>query len=433
MTAMNGDGARGRRALRRLAAVSSLWLLCAGVWGATPEGTAESGTAAAVAAPAAGAETPTASSPPAARQPGVQYDSPGGRFRARAWLRGQLRYSNPFDSPPQRASRFDDAEGMHLDMRRARFKGEAQYLNQEFGSYVSLYYEHELTKARPMLDLRMDVALRDDLRLRIGQYKVIYNRERVDSSGKQQFAERSIATSPFTIDRQRGVTVTGQFARDSRANSSIVLGAFEGAGRSPGPRGDDPMLVGRWQWNFLGRTLGFAQSDTDMRERPAASLAFAGAHVRGPYTRFSSGGGGQLDGFSSGGSERYTLQQWMQEFAWQYAGMSVQQEFHVKEIEDHEGGRNSRLTGGYVQAGKIWRLPAAGRAPLVELAVRAARVDWEDTPRDRTQRELTLAGNLFLSGHDNKLTADLSWIDVDERAGPQGDDIRFRVQWDLSF
>ena len=69
----------------------------------------------------------------------------------------------------------------------------------------------------------------------------------------------------------------------------------------------------------------------------------------------------------------------------------------------------------------------------VEIALRYARVKWEDTPRDRVQREWSLVSNVFLYGHDNKLSADLSWLEIEEAAGPAGDDVRVRLQWDVSF
>jgi phosphate-selective porin OprO and OprP len=208
---------------------------------------------------------------------------------------------------------------------------------------------------------------------------------------------------------------------------------FEGDGRGSGSRGDEPMVIGRWQWQFLAEPLPYSQSDHKIRTVPAATLAFGASTVRGPYTRFSSSGGGQLEGFEQGGDERYTLTQWLQELAWQYSGFSFQQEFHVKEIKDHEASRRSTLTGGYAQFGKAWPLRGKGHPRAWELAVRVGRVDWEDTFPDRTQDELTLASNLFLSGHENKLTAEISRISLDEDPGGDEHEARFRLQWDVSF
>ena len=65
-------------------------------------------------------------------------------------------------------------------------------------------------------------------------------------------------------------------------------GVFNGEGRSVQNANDEQMYMGRLQWNFLGRNLGFSQSDVGYRDKPAGSLAVAGATWRGPYTAFSS-------------------------------------------------------------------------------------------------------------------------------------------------
>ncbi|HUF81643.1 MAG TPA: hypothetical protein VMN03_10945, partial [Burkholderiales bacterium] len=101
--------------------------------------------------------------------------------------------------------------------------------------------------------------------------------------------------------------------------------------------------------------------------------------------------------------------------------------------EDHESGRDSKLSGGYAQAGKAWPVDFGRYTFPVQIAARYARVDWEDTPVDRTQTEYTVAANLFLAGHDNKFTADLSLLDVSQPGIGDEEDVRFRLQWDVSF
>lgn len=366
---------------------------------------------------------------PVQRDLGLEWASADRRFWINPWLRTQVRYSDPFDTDPRRVADFADEPGSDFEFRRARLKMEGQLGSPN----VTFYFEHELSGDHPLLDLRVDLSWRDWLHARIGQYKVLYNRERVDSSGKQTFIERSIATYAFTLDRQRGASVASQWGKGTRANQWLMLGVFEGDGREPGPSGDGVMYVARWQWAFLGPDLPFSQGDLRFRDQPAATFALGAATVEGPYTRFSSSGGGQLDGFTAGGDERYTLTQFLQEFAWHYAGYEIQQEYHVKRIDDDELDARSTLRGGYAQFGKLWNAPFGRWGLPVGIALRHARVDWDDTPVDRTQREWTLVGNLFIDGHNNKLTADVSRIDVDEPGAGSGDDIRFRLQWDVSF
>jgi phosphate-selective porin len=270
--------------------------------------------------------------------------------------------------------------------------------------------------------------------MRIGQHKVLYNRERVDSSGNQQFVERSIATYAFTVDRQVGATVAKNYKAGTTLDNWLMLGIHKGTGRGGlDEHGGKPMFLARWQWHFLGQELPFSQSDLKFRQKPAASLAFATAKVRGAYTRYSSSGGGQLDGFESGGDERYTLTQYLQEFALHYDGLSIQQEYHIKKIEDHETGARSTLTGGYAQLGKLWAMSWHDTNLALEGAVRVARVNWNTVDPDRVQDELTLATNLYLNGHKNKFTADISQIRLQDDLNGKDKDVRFRLQWDISF
>lgn len=363
------------------------------------------------------------------RERGIKLGDPDSRFFMHAWLRGQLRYSDPFDSDPRDFADLESPPGSDFGFRRARLKLEGHIFDPRVGFYV----EQALTGNMPLLDMRLDVEPSEDLRLRIGQHKALYNRERVDSSGKQAFVDRSIANYAFTIDRQRGVTLFKEFASGRRGDNWLMAGLYQGDGRDPGPRGNQPMYMLRWQWHFMGEVLPFSQTDYEFSEKPLGSFSLAAARVRGPYTRFSTSGGGQLDGFSSGGEERYTLEQWQQGFAWRHNGFSVQQEYHQKRIEDHETGLRSKLTGGYAQLGQAWPVNIGRYTFPFQLGLRYAWVDWKNTPQDRTQQEITLGANLFLAGHDSKFTADVSQISIDEPGVGDGDDVRFRLQWDVSF
>ncbi len=365
---------------------------------------------------------------PRRRNIGISFESDDTRHALDVWFRGQIRFSTPFDGDPDRVGEFDQSPGSDFDIRRARLNVRSRL----FSPKVQFSYVQELSGDTPLLDLELDVALGESALLQIGQYKIPYNRERVDASSDQQFVERSIATYAFTLDRQRGVTLRRRWAAGTHWQNRIIAGVYEGTGRSADQSADEPMTMIRWEWDFLGEALPYSQSDLAMRPTPAASLAFGTARVDGPYTRFSTAGGGQLDGFEPGDSTRYSIEQWLQEFAWHYRGFSLQQEYHVKTVVDRDLQRESELSGGYVQAGKIWPVELASRVLPIELALRYARIDWDLTALDRELTELTLALNVFFEGHRNKLTFDISRLDVVE-ATSAGHDTRLRAQWEVSF
>jgi hypothetical protein len=79
-----------------------------------------------------------------------------------------------------------------------------------FGLRFQLRYSNRVDEPLVPEDLRGTWKPAVWFNLRAGQWKAEFNRERVDSSGKQQFVDRSIANYWFTVDRQNGVMASGR-------------------------------------------------------------------------------------------------------------------------------------------------------------------------------------------------------------------------------
>ena len=336
------------------------------------------------------------------------------------------------DGPDKPATAEDlDQKISTLDLKRGRIKGGGTLL----ADWLDVYSEYDFT-SNTLLDYRATFALNDWLSLRVGQWKSEFNRERVDSSGKQQLVERSIATYWFTVDRQRGVAASARLAEGTPWDSSVWVELLSGQGRGGSFDGGHRLWLGRWQWNPAGEPLPFSQSDLEWREQPLPSVAIAGITGTSPHTRFSSSGGRDLPGFSEGD---YRLHQLMLETALHYRGFAWQQELHFKRIEDRDSPRDQEALGGYAQLGTFpnawW--PAMPR-PL-EVVLRFAVVDPDRDNGDDTQLEWTLGANWFFHAaamksraHRHKLTADVSWLDFDDPGGRERE-LRFRLQWELSL
>jgi hypothetical protein len=358
----------------------------------------------------------------------VAYDWPGvriqtGDFTAHARLRFQWRYAYDRAHQPGAGVAEDD----EADLNRARFKLGGQL----FHPRLDYYTEYDFPSER-LLDLRVTWTDEEErFNVRAGQWKVPFNRERVDSSGQQQFVDRSLANGYFTLDRQRGVALSGRVAAGTSLDNRWTVAVLQGAGRGQGQAlPDSPMWLGRLQWNPFGRELPFAQSDVSYREQPAGAIALAGVAFTGPYTAFASGGGTQLPGFVDDGSDRYRVRQAYLESAWQFDGLSWQQELHLKQIDDTATGHTTRLDGGYAQLGWFPHRSFSALPKPFEVAVRWSAVDPDRDIGDDHRSEATLAFNWFFAGHDNKLTLDISRLrDHSPRGVEQG--TRIRVQWDF--
>ena len=367
---------------------------------------------------------------------GLEIGSKDRVFRAKVNIRSQLRFSSPFASAPRKESHFSRGDDSDVRFRRARFKMEG-HIGKPWMKYK---FEHSLTDNR-LLDARFTVAKWKWLQLSAGQWKAEFSRERVDSSGKQQFAERSIVNRAFTVDRQKGVMLHGRVGEGAWWDSQYYSGMFSGNGRGfyhdkfDGRSHDDggALWVNRYQWNAAGGGVGFSQSDLDRTPTPALSLAAASARNRSRYTRFSSGGGGQLDGFAAGDPGQYSIRQELVEAAFKYKGFSSQNEYHWKRVRDNVTGRDIPMQGMVLQAGYFLHEAWSAIPRQLELGVRKAFVDPNRDLSANRQREIAFVANWFFEGHNNKLTFDASRYALGRTSGADLRDTQVRTQWEFTF
>ncbi len=381
--------------------------------------------------------------------PGFQLTTADGLFSTKLVWRAQLRYTNPNRSDPRSVGNFTTREdASNFEARRLRMK----IGGHGYKKWIKYYFEVDLQPSRDfddsssasstrVIDYRITVQPIDEIGFRVGQWKINYNRERVDSSGRQTFVERSIVNRVFTIDRQVGAMVQGRLFKKTPADLRYYAGVFNGEGRSVNNPTNDMLYMGRLQWNFLGRDLKWRQSDVSYHKEAAGSLAFAYSTNNGRCTRWSSSGCGNQSGFTSPAaatSTQHKRDQWVQEFAFKYKGLAIQQEYHEMEIEDKSTMLTHDYQGlyaqiGYTNHGLITALPEG-----LELALRYAYVieslgGTDNVNRNRRQ-EYTVGVNWFLAGHNNKLTVDYSYLTLKDFATMMDySDNRVRLQWDISF
>lgn len=365
---------------------------------------------------------------------GVELGSEEGPASAVVNIRSQLRFTSPFDSAPPKESHLD-ADESQLRFRRARFKMDGHIA----APWIQYKYEHDLVGGN-LLDLRFDVGP-EWMKIRAGQWKADYSRERMDSSGKQQFVERSIVNREFTIDRQKGVELVGRIGKGTAADSEYFVGLFTGHGlgifrdrRVASDAADgSPMWLARYQWNALGGGVSLSQSDLERQRDPRLSLAVATMGNRSSYTRFSSSGGGQMDGFQAGAPGQYSLRQYLAEAAFKQRGFSLQQEFHWKSVVDNVTAERTNLRGSYVQAGYFFNEIVRQIPRQLEFAGRYAFVDPRTGRSGDLLHETNVVANWYFKGHADKISVDVSRYSLIGENDAQRSKVGVRVQWDASF
>ena len=377
---------------------------------------------------------------------GFHYESQDGKFSTNLQWRAQMRFQTPRRGDPTNEDEIQGRESINnFELRRVRMK-----IGGHGYKYVKYYFEIDLQPSRSItgeshsstarvIDWRLDVQPYEWLGFRLGQWKINYNRERVDSSGRQQFVERSIVNEVFTIDRQVGVLLKGRLNKGTAADFRYYTGIFNGEGRSVNNNNKNMMKMARIQWNPLGVDLKWRQSDVKRHKKAGLSIAGAWAGNKGSCTKWSSSGCGSLDSVAADTSnpDRYEIDQYLFEVAYKYQGFSLQHEYHWKEIQDDETNLTHKFDGAYVQAGYFLNEINPSIPEELELGFRYAFVNEPDnsnTSLDNKRQEYTWVANYFIAGHGNKITADYSILTLkDGSLNNTFEENRFRLQWDVSF
>jgi hypothetical protein len=271
---------------------------------------------------------------------GFELKSKDGKFATQLQWRFQGRFSYPERGDVRTFGNFNDGNESTFELRRVRMK----IGGHGYQPWIKYYFEVDLQPTRNsgagsgsetrVIDWRISLAKYKFLSLQVGQWKVDYNRERRDSSGNQQFVERSIVNDVFTIDRQVGAMLYGHLAPGTFFDSRYYAGVFTGSGRGEANDDANMMYFGRYQWNFLGRDLKWSQSDVEYHKQPTGSMAFGAYTTIGKCTAWSSSGCGTLGGTNSAGvayisdstaqTGQYRVQGMVEEFAFKWRGLSIQ-------------------------------------------------------------------------------------------------------------
>ena len=378
---------------------------------------------------------------------GFSFTSRDGNWQTNLQWRAQMRFTTPYRGDPRSLGNFANDDENTFELRRVRMK----IGGHGYQPWLGYYFEVDLQPTRDtgddveaasgrVIDWRITLDKYEEIALRLGQWKIDYNRERVDSSGRQQFVERSIVNRTFNIDRQMGVQLRGRLFKETPADLRYYAGVFTGEGRGVQNDDDGLMYAGRLQWNFLGRDLALRQTDVEYTEKPTGSVSFGAATATGRCTRWSSSGCGNLDGFARPGAAQdgqFTVEQYQLGSAFKYRGFSWQQEYHWKTVDDNLNNTTSDMEGAYAQAGYFFHHLIPSIPKELELAARYAFVEEPNAGNvqvNNDREEFTLAANWFFSDHANKITADYSHLTLDDVvANRDVSDDRFRIQYDVSF
>lgn len=214
---------------------------------------------------------------------GLQITSKDGRFQIQTRVRAQFLYTlqhEPGDDGPVLENGFQIRRARlvfagHLFGKKNTYKLEIAVSPKDIGLDNG---DGTISKS-PLLDFYVNFKLLRDLELRIGQYKVPYSRQRVVSSGNQQFVDRTIANGEFTLDRDLGFDIR------SKNLGGLDLfryyaGIWIGEGHSSYEMGDfGNMYIARFEVMPMGTFDDYKESDHKRLKKARLSIGAAYAFV----------------------------------------------------------------------------------------------------------------------------------------------------------
>lgn len=308
-------------------------------------------------------------------------------------------------------------------IRRAKTSIEGWFWKKE------LTYELQLSWAGPEAGASTQTPLEDALiswdaskkgsfKITIGQFKVPLGRQEMTSSGKLQFADRSLLNAEFTRGRDIGVQFSGRVGNDK---VEYFAGVFNGNAASRTSNDNTKLQYNaRVSIEPLGK-VAYSESAFEGWDKPLFAIA-------AQFENNDLSGATNLTDFNTTilGAD----------FIYKYKGFSLFGEFYNRKRKPEAVSGSSTATSGtaaqsagsfnsngyHVQAGYFLK------RDKVEIAGRFAGYDPSDKTPSNNQKEVGGALNYFVLKHNLKMVADFRAL-RDDQAKQTDKELRLQMQF----
>jgi len=259
---------------------------------------------------------------------GIQYTSKDSLFYTnfRFRMQNRLGFSNVIDG--------EDNVKFDARIRRLRMRMDGYIYTPRISYSVQLAFTRsdqdfdDTGVPNIIRDAVMFFNLTDDFYISFGQNKLPGNRQRVNSSGQLQFADRSLVNSHFTIDRDFGVTFNlskklGQMPINAKAAIST------GEGRPVQSTDKGLAYTGRVEFLPFGEfTNGgdYSEGDIEREEVPKLSVGLGYS-----YNDKTTREGGQTGRFVI---NPFTLKTSFADLMFKYMGFAYQAEYMRRDVDN---------------------------------------------------------------------------------------------------
>ncbi|MEQ8276537.1 MAG: porin [Deltaproteobacteria bacterium] len=358
--------------------------------------------------------------------------SADGQFALAIRIRGQMRHTARAPSSGAARQAFEIRRARivlagHLFGPESRFKLELGLSPADLGvvDNLSADPDERATRRTPLLDLYFELRHLRDLTVRIGQYKLPSNRQRVISSGNLQLVDRSIVNPEFTLDRDLAIDLRSRdlFGLDL---FRYYLGVAIARGRDS--RGFDDfgmMYFGRVEVLPFGHFADYSEVDFARTEKLRASFGAAYAFIDNSIGLRRPSDPAPAEG---GTTDNHVV---VADTIVKYAGLTLQSELGWRRGRRNVITNNQDVTPARNGWGTMVQLGYLFGAHPIEVAARYGRVrgaSGETSLEDRNE----LGGGLswYFYEHPFKLQADVFRL---WQTRISDGDLRVRVQLQASL
>lgn len=278
----------------------------------------------------------------------------------------------------------------------------------------------------------LNYRLMDEVQLLAGQTKVPFGRQWLDSSGAQEFVDRSNASDTFRPGYDAGAKLHGDIMKGL---ATYEFGVYDGAGQSTTRSSNDNAIAARVTVNPFGK-MAYSEADLADSAKPLLSV---GANYYGNTLQKTAATTLETNSITLAGSngwlgkglstftatEKVNIDTWGIDTAFKWHGLYAEGEYLAGQAEGKTSGKLLRAHGFYAQAGYC----------IIPKTLEAAiRYSYVDPNRDKSGDNLTEtqgAVSWYMNKHNLKLQGDIT--DSHDQSKGGTDDMIFRLQAQVIF
>ena len=347
---------------------------------------------------------------------GLTFQTADKNYKLRMRLRGQFlaNYINPEG---------EDDEGLGFRVRRLRVTWDGN----AFAPWMKYQVEYDFGRTGELKDMKFSFAKNKAFVPTMGQYKVPFNREVLNSSSVLQVVDRSIITDYFEYDRDIGAGVYGLLGGGM---IRYDLGVFQGESTNvKNDKGDTGMLwAGRVQAALIGGDAKKVKENFAKKPTLMVGAAIAGIDVEG--------GSDSNIGIPSGERvlEDGKVTSFTADINYRGPRFNLTGEYIGRWVNPDDAGVATAYDYGFRVQGGFFVVPKK-----VEVASRYAMVTFDDDAAGvdgdlDNVWTFTQGLNYYLSGnHKWKVQLDYTFQREEDLAGVESDESMVRAQVQAYF